>query len=161
MTLYFEPDRLENPFPPLCPYARGQKLRAVYPQIAHEGIVYSVSWNASKWVVKVAHNSKATGVCLVDLKEFENGSQVSAQIIDSPESPDHEAWIIGRAQWAIENHAPYLLFYQNCEHFASWCYTGVAESHSLKSLWELLGTAVLVIGSAVVVKGIADSARRS
>jgi hypothetical protein len=143
-----------DPVIPAQPCLRGQRLRVFYPNVAHEGIVYSVDLGATPngycWYVMVAHNSKTGGgVCLVTLEALAQGCMV--RIVDSPQSKEHENFIIGQVGRARMAGIRYFLLYQNCEHFASWCYTGKAESQTLESVAKFVGgmAAISIVVAAV------------
>ena len=132
---------------PAQPCFRGQRLKVIYPNVAHEGIVYRVQLGAKangyRWYVTVAHNSKSDrGVCLVPFETFAQGCMV--HVVDSPQSREHEKFIISQVDHARMAGIRYFLLYQNCEHFASWCYTGKAESSTLKSVAKVIGGAAAI-----------------
>jgi len=115
----------------LCPFQIGDELRVFYPDLGldHFGIVYQVlsGWNG--WLVRVIHNSKhGGGVCIVTLDEFSCGNEIF--INRRAISEAHRQAIIARAVGALGH--PYGVL-ENCEHFTTWCYTGIAESRQLQN----------------------------
>jgi hypothetical protein len=70
-----------------------------------------------------------------DFTEFCGRCPVRASAI--PRSPTHAAEILARARSRLGEHG-YSLLRNNCEHFASWCHTGVALSTQVDELVEAL-----------------------
>jgi hypothetical protein len=83
------------------------------------------------------------------LQEF---SQNHIEIFHEPNSPEHGQQV---ATIARANHGkPYAVFNQNCEHFASFCYSeGKAESQQVQAFMAALG----VVGLTAWVMGSARS----
>lgn len=61
------------------------------------------------------------------MASFASGKQVFVREYKSPLSPDI---VILRAESQL-NKAGYDLFYNNCEHFATWCKTGYKKSEQV------------------------------
>ena len=77
---------------------------------------------------------------MVDWYEFADGNLV--ELYRRPASPEHAQQVLTRAEAQIGK--PYFLFPQNCEHFASFAFTGRAESETLQALgW--MAAAVLTV----------------
>jgi hypothetical protein len=82
---------------------------------------------ASLSPVMVIDNDKGFGVSLRTFVEVAAGDPV--KVVAFPQSAEHAAAIVERAYSQIG--APYDLFDRNCEHFATWCMTGVPRSYQL------------------------------
>ena len=107
----------------------------------HHGIVRRLVFVPGGVAVEIIHNTKGGGVAVVDWYEFADRNQIL--LLRRPESPTHAAHVVARAEANVGK--PYFLFAQNCEHFASFAFTGRAESECLKALgWMAVGTAVVV-----------------
>jgi hypothetical protein len=78
--------------------------------------------------VEVVHNMKASGVTVSDWHDFADGNQICLQVRAS--SRLHVRDILERVE--ANTGKPYHLFAQNCEHFASFAFTGKAESKSIQ-----------------------------
>ena len=55
--------------------------------------------------------------------------------------------IAKRAESAVGNPSKYNIIFQNCEHFANFCETGVAKSHQVRSVLKKISVAT---GAAIV-----------
>ena len=96
----------------------------------HHGIVRRLVLVSGGIAVEVIHNTKGGGVAVAAWYEFAGGNPIFLH--RSPESPTHAAQVVA---WAEANIGkPYFLFAQNCEHFASFAFNGVAESESLQAV---------------------------
>jgi lecithin:retinol acyltransferase len=116
---------------PMCP---GGWIRVFVPRagVWHHGIVAGIPYlTAGLFTAEVAHNRKLTGVAKTDLlTDF----AVQGQPIFLHRRP-HPALvrqILARVESSLGK--PYHLFAQNCEHFASYAFTGKAESSSVKTV---------------------------
>jgi len=106
----------------------------------HHGIVRRICWVGTGFAVEVANNRKDLGVVLSDWQDFAEGQMIYLRHRAS--SPTHVQEILARIDSNLGK--PYDLFARNCEHFASFAFTGVAESESVRSLgW--IGAALVVI----------------
>jgi len=115
----------------------------------HHGIVRRLVFVPGGVAVEIIHNTKGDGVAVADWYAFADGNPILLN--RRPESSEHAAAVVARAEANIGK--PYFLFAQNCEHFASFAFTGRAESESMKALgW-------MAVGGAVVI-GIATSNRQ-
>ena len=102
----------------------------------HHGIVRRLFFVPGGIAVEIIHNTKGGNVAVVDWYEFAAGNPVLLN--RSPESPAHAAAVVARAEANIGK--PYYLFAQNCEHFASFAFTGEAQSETVKSVgWMVAG----------------------
>lgn len=111
----------------------------------HHGIVCRLVLVPGGVAVEIIHNTKGGGVAVADWYNFAGGNPILLH--RSPESSAHADEIVARAVANIGK--PYALFAQNCEHFASFAFTGQAESETLKAFgWMAAGVfAVAVISS--------------
>lgn len=118
----------------------GDWVKVYVPRLGvwHHGIVRSV-YNAGPTGIGVgiAHNRKVFGVAATDRQEFCDGNPIvlHARAV----SPAHVMGILMRVDANLGK--PYHLFSQNCEHFASFAFTGKAQSESLQ---KAVGLAVAV-----------------
>jgi hypothetical protein len=126
------------------PIGPGDWLRVPVPRlgVSHHGIVRQVTYlTAGLFTVEVAHNMKLTGVTITDLIQFADGQPVFLHRrplpFQVPEILERVGANMGR---------PYHLFAQNCEHFASFAFTGDAESTSVKTVGALTVAGIIVFG---------------
>lgn len=114
------------------PIQSGDWIRVYSPQygVWHHGIVRRLFHVLSGVAVEVIHNTKGGGVAVADWHGFAEGNVVFLH--RRPESAAQATVVLGRAEANIGK--PYALFAQNCEHFASFAFNGVAESESLQAL---------------------------
>ena len=104
--------------------------------IWHHGIVRRLIFVYGGIAVEIIHNTKGGNVAVVDWHEFAAGNLV--MLHRRPESAVHAACVVARAEANIGK--PYALFAQNCEHFASFAFTGQAESETVKAAgWVVVG----------------------
>jgi len=102
----------------------------------HHGVVRRLLFVPDGIGVEIIHNTKGGNVAVVDWYEFAAGNPVVLH--RRPESPAHAAAVVARAEVNIGKS--YYLFAQNCEHFASFAFTGQAESETVKATgWMVLG----------------------
>jgi Lecithin retinol acyltransferase len=123
--------------------ASGDWVRVYVPRLGvwHHGIVRRIYWVWNGFAVEIVHNMKASGVTVSDWYEFSDGNQVFLHSRASSEA--HIQEILARLEANIGQ--PYHLFAQNCEHFASFSFTGKAESKSVQAVGWVAAIA-LVIG---------------
>lgn len=91
----------------------------------------------------VIHNT-ARGVVVTSLEEF--ALRRAVEVVMTPLSPAHGAMIVARAYTQIGR--PYSLLFANCEHFATWAFSGVPESPQLGRYIGGLLCALIVVGLA-------------
>jgi len=96
----------------------------------HHGIVRCLMLVPGGIAVEIIHNTKGGGVAAVDWHKFAEGNGVFLH--RRPESSAHATSVIARAEASIG--ISYALFARNCEHFASFAYTGQAESESMRTV---------------------------
>jgi hypothetical protein len=102
----------------------------------HHGIVRRLIFVPEGIAVEIIHNTKGGNVAVADWYEFAAGNPVLLH--RRPESAAHAAAVVARAEANIGK--PYYLFAQNCEHFASFAFTGQAESETVKAAgWVVVG----------------------
>jgi Lecithin retinol acyltransferase len=124
------------------PIGPGDWVRVFVPRLGvwHHGIVRQVAYlTAGLFAVEVAHNMKLTGITVTDLIEFADGQPV---FLHRRPLPNQIPEILARVDANMGR--PYHLFAQNCEHFASFAFTGKADSTSVKTAGVL--TAAIIIG---------------
>jgi len=107
----------------------------------HHGIVRRLIRVPAGVAVEIIHNTKGGGVTVTDWYEFADGNAVLHN--RRPSSPAHANQVVARAEANIGK--PYALFAQNCEHFASFAFTGKAESETVTGLGWLAAGLVAVV----------------
>ena len=108
----------------------------------HHGIVRRLYLVPGGIAVEIVHNTKGGNVAVVDWYDFASGNPVVLH--RRPEFTAHAAAVIARAEANVGK--PYYLFAQNCEHFASFAFTGHAESETVKAAgWMMLAVAALAL----------------
>ena len=108
----------------------------------HHGIVHRLIFVPGGIGVEIVHNTKGGNVAVVDWHEFAAGNPVLLH--RRPESAAHATAVVERAEANIGK--PYYLFAQNCEHFASFAFTGQAESTAVKALgWVAAGVLTVAV----------------
>jgi hypothetical protein len=121
----------------------GDWVRVVVPRfggVLHHGIVRRLLFVAGGIAVEVIHNTKDEGVMVSEWSEFAGHAPV--HLHRRPDSPEDAAATVARAEANLGK--PYYLFAQNCEHFASFAFTGEAESKTLQGLgWMAAGLAAI------------------
>jgi hypothetical protein len=107
----------------------------------HHGIVRRLVFVQGGVAVEIIHNTKCDSVAVVDWYEFADGNPILLH--RHPESAMHAAVVVARAEANIGK--PYFLFAQNCEHFASFAFTGQAESETVKTVGLMVAGILLVV----------------
>jgi len=111
----------------------------------HHGIVHRLELVPSGVAVKIVHNTKGGGVSFADWYDFAAGNPILLH--RSPESSAHATAVVARAEANIGKS--YALFAQNCEHFASFAFTGRAESETVNALgWVAAGVVAVAVLSS-------------
>jgi hypothetical protein len=124
------------------PLGEGDWIKVFVPRLDvwHHGIVRRISFITAELVaVEVAHNMKATGVTTTDLDQFADEQTV---FLHRRPSPTDISGICARVDGSMGNR--YHLFNQNCEHFASFAFTGKAESVSVNTSVKAVGAFALL-----------------
>ena len=122
----------------------GDWVRVFVPRLGvwHHGVVRRVSHLTDVlFVVEIAHNMKLTGVVVTDLAQFADDQLV---FLHRRPLPAQIPEILARVDANIGS--PYHLFAQNCEHFASFVFTGRAESTSIKTAGALTVASIIAFG---------------
>jgi hypothetical protein len=136
-------------------YLTGQQIQAgdwvkVFSSrfgVWHHGIVRRFLLVPGGIGVEIIHNTKGDNVDVVDWYDFAAGNPVLLH--RRPNSPAHVAAVVARAEANIGK--TYYLFAQNCEHFASFAFTGQAESETVKA------AGLMVVGVLAVAALTSDS----
>src|SRR4051812_39996123 len=114
------------------PICEGDWVRVFVPQrgVWHHGIVRGVPHvTGGYFALEIAHNRKLTGIVTTDVNLFTDGQPM---FLHRRPIPAQVPEILARVDGAIGQ--PYHLFAQNCEHFASFAFTGKAESPTVKTV---------------------------
>jgi hypothetical protein len=121
--------------------AVGDWVKVFLPRLGveHEGIVVQVARMYGGFQAAVAHNMKGKGVVQTYWREFSEYQAV--HLHRRAESPLHVQQILQRVYANLGK--PYLLLGQNCQHFASFAFTGKAESPATKTVGGLAVVAII------------------
>ncbi|WP_321328446.1 lecithin retinol acyltransferase family protein [uncultured Ilyobacter sp.] len=88
------------------------------------------------------------------MTEFLNGGKL--EIVNYSEYLDNEATVLRAAQLVGESN--YNLFFNNCEHFATYCKLGKSKSVQIEdTLYKTGGTASVVTGTAAGIGTVASA----
>ena len=129
---------------PPCINAGIAQVGSLLSKLIRHGIVRRLFFVPGGIAVEIIHNTKGGNVTVVDWHDFAAGNPVLLH--RRPESAEHAAAVVARAEANIGK--PYYLFAQNCEHFASFAFTGEAESKTVQGLGWIAGVlAVAVLSS--------------
>jgi hypothetical protein len=107
--------------------------------VTHEGIVTNVVPAFGGFQASVIHNMKGRGVVHTSWQDFSEGQRVV--LYKRAESLSHVQQILRRAYANLG--APYFFFKQNCQHYASFAFTGSAESPGVNAVGGLTLVAIL------------------
>jgi hypothetical protein len=139
----FSKQPVSNTTPALAPFvpAIGDWVKVFLPRLAveHEGIVIQVERMYGGFQAAVAHNMKGKGVVQSYWLDFSEGQAV--RLHRRAESPMHVHQILQRVYRNLG--AGYSLVNQNCQHFASFAFTGKAESPGTKAVGGLAVVAII------------------
>ena len=108
------------------PIRVGDWVRVFLPRLGvwHDGIVHSMSFVGNGFAVRLANNVKGVGITTSDWYEFAEGQII--HLHRRPTSGAQVREILARVEKSVGK--PYHLVAQNCQHFASYAFTGKAES---------------------------------
>ncbi|PYV19491.1 MAG: hypothetical protein DMG21_01405 [Acidobacteria bacterium] len=125
-------------------FGEGAILRAKTPGILpdHLGIAGRRRLHG---VQEVIHSRPPFGVQVTTLEEFAKGRHVEAVCL--PDSPEHGQEVLARAYSQIGR--PWTLT-GNCEHFASWAFSGGPDSPQLREY--IAGACAFVLVAAVLTR---------
>jgi hypothetical protein len=123
---------------PVCDCSGLEEIEASYYE---RGLITDAASTFLGFAVEIAHNMKATGVTVSDWDDFADGNQVH---LHRHASIEHVQEILARVEVNIGK--PYHVFNQNCEHFASYAYTGRAESKSV----QVVGWSVAIVAGIAI-----------
>ena len=76
------------------------------------------------------------------MEEFLKGGHAVQGGLRNTADPLDKEETAKRAEEAVGNPSKYNVLFNNCEHFANWCETGVAVSHQIKSIAKKAGYAL-------------------
>jgi hypothetical protein len=135
---------------PMPTYFTGQEIglgdwvKVYVPRLGlwHHGIVCGIHPDCDGFVVQITHNMKASGVTKSDWYDFADGNHVW---LHRKASIQQVRAILARVEANIDT--PYHVFAQNCEHFASYAFTGQAESKSV----QVLGWGVAIAAGVAIL----------
>jgi len=115
--------------------AIGDWVKVFLPRlgVTHEGIVVDVVPMFGRFQAVVAHNMKGKGVVRSYWLDFSEGQKVILH--QRAKSAAHIQEILQRVYANLGR--PYALLEQNCQHFASFAFTGTAESPGVKAVGGL------------------------
>lgn len=121
----------------------GDWVKVYLPRLGveHEGIVVQVARMYGGFQAAVAHNMKGRGVVQSYWLDFSEGQSV--RLHNRAASQMHVNQILQRVYRNLG--AKYSLLNQNCQHFASFAFTGKPESPSVKTVGGLGILAALAI----------------
>src|SRR5947209_6134049 len=128
----FEPFSGMRPLPTMPP-AKGDWLKRFIPgsPFGHDGIVTEVfSVEGGYFTGRVAHSMPDEGVMKTDAFAFSKGGITLLK--GRAESLARVQAIMERVEQSLGH--PYYLIEANCQHFASYAFTGKAESESVQAV---------------------------
>ena len=135
------PRRVWNqPLPTFVPMA-GDWVRTPIPglPVGHDGIIREVfSFESGYFTGTIAHSMKGVGAVETDASAF--GQRIF--LVRRAVSPLHVHAIMQRVEQSLGQ--PYYLIERNCQHFASFAFTGKAESESVNAVAGLATVAAVV-----------------
>jgi hypothetical protein len=138
----FEPFSRMRPLPTMPP-AKGDWLQRFIPGslFGHDGIVTEVfSVEGGYFTGRIAHSMPGVGVEETDDFAFSKGGIMLLK--GRAESPAQVQAIMQRVEQSLGH--PYYLIEANCQHFASYAFTGKAESESVNAVAGLATVAAAV-----------------
>jgi len=133
--------------------ARGDHLFVDCPGYSHHGIDCGngrvIHFESQLWrkALGILHRDFQPRVREVGWSEFTQGRPV---VIRQYDNSDDESRVVERARSRI-GQTNYDLWHNNCEHFAVWCKTGIAQSsqvHAATRATRPLGTCLAALALA-------------
>ena|SRR5258706_3796264 len=124
------------------PILLGDWVRVYVPRLGvwHHGIITALFRVRNGMAVQIVHNDKSNGVSLIDWYDFADGNDI---FLHKRPKQEHAQAVVARACANVGRS--YHLFAQNCEHFASFAFTGEARSESIRAV-VAIAAVVLIIG---------------
>jgi len=124
------------------PISAGDWVRVLSPTgVWHHGIVRRLvpQWDGGI-AVEIANNVKLGGISLSDWHVFADGREI---ILHRRAPADQVPQVLRRVDASMGK--TYNLLTQNCEHFASYAFTGKPESPAIKGAGVITAVLVLLI----------------
>lgn len=121
----------------------GDWVKVFLPRLGvwHEGIVVQVAlFLGGQFQAVIAHNMKGKGVIQSSWLNFSENQPV--HLHRRAVSQQHVQEILQRAYSSL--NASYVLLTQNCQHFASFAFTGKAESPAVRAVGGIGVVAALI-----------------
>lgn len=131
--------------------ARGDHIRVGRFLYRHHGIDCGdgsvIHYTGTLWKRKDARVSRTP------LGEFLGRYKGNVRIVRHPDSASPDE-IMERAEGRLDERR-YSLLFNNCEHFATWCVTGIATSKQVRRAAKTVAVsaAAIVIGGVLVIVG--------
>ncbi|ERN41850.1 phage shock protein A (IM30), suppresses sigma54-dependent transcription [Rubidibacter lacunae KORDI 51-2] len=119
--------------------ARGDQIFTLQPLAAIQGLYEHHGIDCGDGTVVHLRKGNAT-IEQTSLAEFALGRPVSRRLYSTCYLPDT---VIDRARSRLGERADYNLLFNNCEHFATWCKTGVHHSQQVEDFLPFLSRAQL------------------
>lgn len=118
----------------------------------HHGIVTGVASVGEPTIAHYAGSDFGGEIKSTPLSSFVQGSRRVFLVLERDTGLLEPAEVVHRAT-ALVGHARYFLTDHNCEHWSSWCSTGVWRSHQVEAAVDAVGSAgyVDLLGGAVQV----------
>jgi hypothetical protein len=96
------------------------------------------------------YKNEKNGIILwVSMKDFAKGGKIYTKIYNNCAPP---LIVVERAKRRL-GETKYNLFYNNCEHFARYCKTGIAISDQIENYKSLVGNSGIAASDALVNNG--------
>ncbi|RKQ28662.1 lecithin retinol acyltransferase family protein [Oceanobacillus halophilus] len=90
----------------------------------------------------LSQSSTSEKVEIIGLSEFTAGNWCAIRLYDREKKAYSRKEVVERAKSRL-NEDDYSVFFNNCEHFAEWCWTGVSTSYQIKFLFGYSLKAIL------------------
>ena len=123
------------------PIGIGDWARVFVPHLGvwHHGIVRRIYWFGTGMAVEIAHNQKGFGVIASDWYDFADGQTI---FLHRRPAPGQVQMILARLESNMGGS--YDLFAKNCEHFASYVFTGRAVSNQVAAVGFIAAVAIIL-----------------
>jgi hypothetical protein len=127
----------------MLPYPNpGDHVRANRDGYWHHGI-YAGNWTVLHFTGVDAKNKGGACIRHTFWNDFVKGSE-RVEVVNHG-APAYEPTEVVRRAFSRLGQTGYDLVFNNCEHFATWCKTGRAESQQVQATVALVALAVVVV----------------
>jgi hypothetical protein len=106
--------------------------------VGHGQVIHLAEGESSSRFMRFL-SKKSGEVVKTSMEDFLKGGRMVKGGIRNTADPLEKEEIAERAESVVGDPSKYNVLFNNCEHFANWCETGVAKSHQVADVAKKIG----------------------